>query len=93
MLLRLIVLVFIAMLAYWFWSGPYQDLTTESYEARLLKNTKIMRRCLSSKEYYAGATGGSTDTAAEQEAQCAEKHGLYQHRGRWRNFKTKRPEG
>lgn len=90
-MIRLIVIALILALAYWFWNGPYQDMTTESYQEHLQKNAQLIRHCLSAKDYRAGATGEPMGTAAEQQAQCAQKHKLYQYKGQWYDLGGKRP--
>jgi hypothetical protein len=80
-------LAFIA-LAYWFWSGPYQDWQTESYAEKLERHARTMARCISADEYRAGATGTNS---ADPEALCAEKYNLYQHNGQWHSYDDVRP--
>ena len=74
--------------AYWYWSGPYQQQRNPSYESRLQENTQKMEQCRQADAYRANATGeggGNTDQ------RCARKHNLYRHRGQWHSYDDVRP--
>jgi len=95
-MIRLSVLTRIATLAaivaagYWYWSGPYQEKTNPSYEARIEENDRKMAECVRGASYRFGATGSGANTAAAQE-RCAQEYNLYELDGHWHNYETTRP--
>jgi hypothetical protein len=87
---KIIAYLGFAFLAYWIWTGPYQDWQTDSYSERLKENAKTMTRCLGAEDYLAGATGSSG--TSDPEAACAQKYNLYKHREQWHSYDDVRPD-
>lgn len=83
MLGRLITLVLVVGLGYWYWSGPYQARVNPSYEQRLQDNAEKMRLCIRSENYRVGATGMGTGSAEDN---CAKQHNLYRDKGQWYSY-------
>jgi hypothetical protein len=89
---KLVVVLAIIGLAYWYWSGPYQK-STDALEAdRLKDNALIMQRCIN-EEQRMQATGGMAglgdvgSSGVDAERLCAEKNNLYARDGNWYNRK------
>lgn len=91
MLERLILLAVVIGAAYWYWSGPYQDRLNPSLENILEQNDAHMAECKRAAAYKLGATGSGTGPEVAEQ-QCAEKHNLYLHDGRWHSYDMTRPE-
>jgi hypothetical protein len=87
-MLKLAIFLAIIGLAYWYWSGPYQE-STQTLEADQLKeNGVIMQRCIQQEQRMqtAGGLGGLGDvgsTGRDAERLCAEKNNLYLQDGNW----------
>jgi hypothetical protein len=85
---KLVILLAIIGLAYWFWSGRDQE-TTQTLEAeRLQDNAVIMQRCIKEEERMqaSGGVAGLGDVGsagADAESVCAEKNNLYLQDGKW----------
>ena len=85
---KLVLVLAVIGLAYWYWSGPYQK-STEAMEAdRLKENAAIMQRCINEEQRMqsAGGLAGLGDvgsTGSDAERVCAEKNSLYQRDGNW----------
>jgi len=85
---KLVILLALIGLAYWYWSGPYQK-STETLEANQLKdNAVIMQRCIN-EEQRMQSTGGLAglgdvgSAGVDAEKLCAEKNNLYERDGNW----------
>lgn len=78
----------IIAVAYWYWTGPYQESGNPTYEDRLKQNAKNMRECLQGLNYRAG-TGANTGNPEEN---CANRYNVYQHEGQWHSYDDSRRE-
>jgi hypothetical protein len=85
---KLLMIVAIIGIAYWYWSGSHQK-STEALEAeRLQDNAVIMQRCIKEEERMqaAGGVAGVGDvgsTGADAERVCAAKNNLRLQDGKW----------
>ena len=85
---KLVILLAIIGLAYWYWSGRDRE-TTQTLEAeRLQDNAVIMQRCIKEEERMqaAGGVAGLGDVGsagADAERVCAEKNNLSLQDGKW----------
>jgi hypothetical protein len=85
---KLVLILAIVGLAYWYWSGPYQESTEVSEADRVKENAVIMQRCIN-EEQRMQSTGGLAgvaevgSTGADAERVCAEKNNLYEQDGNW----------
>lgn len=89
---KLAIFLAIMGIAYWYWSGPYQE-STQTLEAdRLQDNAVTMQRCINEEERMQ-ATGGVAgvgdvgSTGVDAERLCAEKNKLYLQDGNWHSDK------
>ena len=88
---RIIPLALIIGVAYWYWSGPYQDKINPSHEAILEQNDKEMGECIRAAAYQHGATGtGLGSSAARQH--CAQENNMYESDGHWHSYDMVRPD-
>jgi hypothetical protein len=85
---RLAILLAIIGLAYWYWSGPYQNSAQTAGADRLQENAATMQRCIN-QEQRMQSTGGLAGLAdvgnsgVDAERLCAEKHNLQKRDGHW----------
>lgn len=86
---RLVIVLALIGLGYWYWSGSHQK-STETLEAeRLKENAVTMQRCIN-QEQRMQSTGGLAGLAdvgsagVDAERLCASKHGLEKRDGAWR---------
>jgi type II secretory pathway pseudopilin PulG len=85
---KLAIILAIIGIAYWYWSGPYQQSTQVSEADRLQDNAAVMQRCIN-QEQRMQSTGGLAGVAdvgssgADAEKLCAEKNNLYKRDGDW----------
>ena len=85
---KLVVILVLIGLAYWYWSGWHQK-STEALEGDQLKaNAVIMQRCINEEQRMQSAGGvagladvGSAGTDAEKA--CAQKNNLHERDGNW----------
>ncbi len=85
---KLAIFLAIIGLAYWYWSGPYQDSKQTSEADQLQDNAVTMQRCIKEEERMqaAGGVAGLGDvgsTGADAEKLCAEKNNLHLRDGEW----------
>ena len=85
---NIVGIVVLACCAYWFWTGPYQNMNNVSYEDQLKTNSEDMARCMRSRKYLSNS-GASQSVRPEQ--LCAEKYNLYEEDGRWHRYNDTRP--
>ncbi len=89
---KLVIILTIIGLAYWYWSGPFQK-STQTLEAdRLQDNAVIMQRCINQEQRMqsTGGLAGLADvggTGVDAEKLCAEKNNLYMRDGNWHTRK------
>ena len=85
MIQRIVLLLVIGGLGYWYWSGPYQARVNPSYEQQLQRNDENMAGCMRAKAYQLGATGQGVGADRARE-QCARQHNVYEEDGRWHSY-------
>ena len=85
---KLVIIVALIGLAYWYWFGPHQKSTEALETTQLKENAVIMQRCIN-EEQRMQATGGLAgvpdvgSSGAEAERVCAARYNLYQRDGNW----------
>ena len=87
---KLVLLLAIIGVAYWYWSGSHQKSTEQLEADRLEDNAAIMQRCINEEQRMqsTGGLAGVADvgsTGANAEKVCAEKNNLYERDGNWHN--------
>jgi Tfp pilus assembly protein PilE len=87
-MLRLVVVLILAGVGYWYWSGPYQSSKPTKSEKRLQENALTMQRCIDQERRMqtAGGVAGVADagsSGADAERLCAGKHRLRLQDGQW----------
>ena len=85
---RLVVILALIGIAYWYWSGPYQESSQTSEAKQLEENAAIMQRCILQEQRMdaAGGLAGLGDagsSGADAERLCAEKNDLRLQDGNW----------
>ena len=83
------MLVVVAAVAYWYWSGPYQERVNPSYQQKLRKNSEAMSDCVARKHY--AATRSATNPGNLEEL-CAQELNLYEADGQWHSYDEVREE-
>lgn len=78
---RLLTIAMLVAVAYWYWSGPYQQQRNPDAAQLLEADLEKMRQCVRGKNYALGATGVGQGNPEEI---CAEKFNLHYHEGEWR---------
>jgi hypothetical protein len=85
---KLVFLLAIIGLAYWYWSGPYQRSAESSAGDQLQENAAILQRCVKQEMSMqsAGNVAGLGDVGSNREDAerlCADKHGLEKRDDGW----------
>lgn len=85
---KLIMLLAIIGIAYWYWTGPYQESTATSEADQLAENAAIMQRCIKQEERMEAAgglagLGGVGGSGEDAEKLCAQKNNLHLQDGKW----------
>lgn len=86
---RLIGLVVILGVAYWYYSGPMQTGRSQSGEERQLQeNARIMAKCMRREQTMtaAGGMAGVPANGGDAEQYCADQHNLYKKDGQWYSY-------
>ena len=89
MLGKLLTLIALVGVGYWYWSGPYQQRANPDFEKQLEDNARKMRDCIRGLGYKAGATG---ENDGDPEEVCATRYNLYLHEGQWHSYDEPRPD-
>jgi len=85
---KLVILLAIIGVAYWYWSGIHQK-STQTLEAdRLQENAVLMQRCIKQEGSMDAAgdlagLGDAGSSGADAERLCAAKYKLYLRDGEW----------
>ena len=73
-------------IAYWYWSGPYQNSANTPPVDDTKQNAEIMNLCIA-RENYAEAVGGYSgnvgSTGEDAEEVCADENSLFKMDGKW----------
>lgn len=85
---KLLVILAILGVAYWYWSGPSQKSTEQLEADRLQANAETMRRCVNQERRMetAGGLAGVAEvgsSGADAERLCAAKYHLQLRDGNW----------
>jgi hypothetical protein len=85
---KIILVLAVAGLAYWYWGGSRQQPVEALEAARFKENAAIIQQCVRQEERMqsAGGLGGVADagsSGADAERLCADKHGLVKRDGQW----------
>ena len=85
---KLVIILTIIGLAYWYWSGPYQKSAPTLEADRLKDNAAIIQQCVNQEQRMqsAGGLAGLADVGSagvDAERLCAEKNNLYKRDGNW----------
>ena len=73
-------------IAYWYWSGPYQDSSTNSAVDDTRQNAATMRRCIAQQNYAEAVSGSSGNVGTfggDAEELCADENSLFEMEGKW----------
>jgi len=83
-----VILLAIIGIAYWYWSGPYQNSADTPAVDDTKQNAEIMKRCITREKHMEASAGlaglgdvGSTGEDAEK--LCADENRLYKSDGKW----------
>jgi len=80
-----IVLAFIGI-AYWYWSGPYQNSLNAPPVDDTRQNARIMEQCIARVNYaeaVSGSSGNVGSTGNDAEEVCADENRLFKMEGNW----------
>ena len=75
-----IVLTFIGI-AYWYWTGPFENSADTPRVDNTKQNAEIMQRCISD-ENFATADGSRRSSESAEEV-CADQYSFYKMDGKW----------
>jgi hypothetical protein len=85
---RLLVILAVIGLAYWYWTGHQRGQVETSDTDQLQENAATMQRCINQEQRMqsVGGLAGVADVGSsgvDAERLCAEKNGLYKRDGGW----------
>jgi hypothetical protein len=75
-----ILLAFIGI-AYWYWTGPYQNSANTPPADDTKQNAEIMAQCIAQENF--AAADGARGPGEDAEEVCAHENGLYKIYGKW----------
>ena len=78
---RLIIVLAMIGIAYWYWTGPYQHSATTPAEDNPKKNAAIMAKCIAEENF--AIADGARDPGEDAEAMCADENNLVEMYGEW----------
>jgi len=83
-----VILLTIIGIAYWYWSGPYQNFPITPATDDPKENAETMQRCIAREKHKeaAGGLAGLGDvgsTGEDAEKLCADEYSLYKSNGEW----------
>jgi hypothetical protein len=83
---RLVIVLAFIGIAYWYWSGPYQNSANTAPVDDTKQNAGIMNRCIADKNYteaVGGYSGNGGNTGEDAEEVCADENSLFKMDGKW----------
>ena len=78
---RLVIVLAIIGIAYWYWTGPYQNSAKTAPADDPKKNAGIMAKCIAEENF--AIADGARDPGENAEEQCADENGLFKMYGEW----------
>jgi hypothetical protein len=83
-----VILLAIIGVAYWYWSGPYQNSANTSAVDDTQQNAEIMKRCIMREKHMEAAgelagIGYVGSTGEDAEKMCADENSLFMSDGKW----------
>jgi hypothetical protein len=78
---RLVIVVAFIGIAYWYWTGPYEDSANMPPADDPKHNAEIMAQCIARENFAEADDHRSPREDAEQV--CADDNGLYKIYGKW----------
>jgi hypothetical protein len=83
-----VILLAVIGVAYWYWSGPYQNSASVPAAEDSKQNAETMERCVAREKHMeaAGGLAGLGDVAStgeDAEKVCADEYSLYKGDGKW----------
>lgn len=70
-------------IAYWYWSGPYQNSANTPAVDDTKKNAEVMRLCIARENYGEAVSGYSGNLGEDAEELCADENDLFKMDGTW----------
>jgi len=85
---RLVIVLTLIGIAYWYWTGPYQNSSLTPPVDDTMQNAEIMKRCITREKHMEAAAGlaglgGVGSTGEDAERLCADEHNLFKSDGEW----------
>ena len=82
---RLVGLVIILAVAYWYYSGPFQASQPSAEDRQLQENAQAMKQCMRREATMSAASGmaGAGPDGGDAEKLCAGQLSLYKDDGQW----------
>ena len=78
-----LILLAIIGIAYWYWTGPYQNSANAPSVDDPKKNAEAMELCIEHEDRVEGLSGHAGSTGEDPEEACANNIGLYKMYGEW----------
>ena len=83
---RLVILLAFIGVAYWYWTGPFQNSAKTPVVDDTKQNAEVMKHCIA-RENYGEAVGGYSDNvrSSEEDAEelCADENSFFKMDGKW----------
>jgi hypothetical protein len=83
---RLVIMLAFIGIAYWYWSGPYQNSEIMPAVEDTKKNAEIMKHCIARENYgeaVSGYTGNVESSEEDAEELCADENSFFKMDGKW----------
>jgi hypothetical protein len=78
---RLVIVLALIGIAYWYWSGPYQNSAHTPSVDDTKQNAKIMARCIADENF--AEADGARNPGENAEEVCAYENSLFKMDGKW----------
>jgi hypothetical protein len=78
---RLVIVLALIGMAYWYWSGPYQNSVNTPPVDDTKKYAEIMAQCIAQENF--AIEDGARDLGEDAEEECADENGLMKMDGKW----------
>jgi len=83
---RLIILLALIGIAYWYWSGPYQNSPNTPVVDDTRQNAELMKHCIARENYgeaVSGYSGNAGSSGEDAEELCSDEYSLFKMDGKW----------
>ena len=81
-----VILLAIIGIAFWYWTGPYENFANTAHVDDPKENAEVMQLCIDHEDREEGLSGNVGSPGENPAEVCAKRIGFYQMDGEWHHI-------